>query len=744
MKTSLSLQSEPGIYTEWSSTDTHKRHYLTIPSDFEGYSGLLSLSVCIRKCISSEFEVEAEETEEVFGNEDNGNANGALQVLLADPGVLDCSICHEPLCTPVFQCQNGHLACCLCCSKVETICPICYPLGYKFTRCRGLEVAIESIGRILCINETLAAAYSNKKSEHEQMLPPHSFQEDDDELIPIQDVEPDLLMSEEEEDEDKLELMGKNQQQHTTNNENEALQVVLDDPNILDCMICSNLLFPPVFQCETGHLACSRCCSEFKGVCLCCMPNNNRCRGFEKFIESISSISCKNARSGCKKTVSYNNKSKHEQSCPHATCWCPYPSCSFAGSFQSLYFHFDIKHTASTARFIYGTTFSICIEIDQTTIFLQEQNENVIFILNHEVQEHERALNIDCVGVGCFKSGFVYQLTAKSMETCLSLRSVPEIYTEWSKDTPRKCNLTVPSGFADYDGLLSLSVCIKKKVIPSEFEEEMKEVSIEFDHNLDGRPKARLPVPSGFADYNGLLSLFVYIKKKVIPSEFEEEMKEARLPAALCNSLTRSHWFIKGLENIFKSVIVPCKNNGCNMAMLLRYQNEHEQVCPHATCFCPYPSCPFTGSHENLYLHFGLKHEADITVSPSPHPLRPTLFLLCWAINQEYLFLQEEQASVIFILNHQVQLHERTLKCECVPQIFAKWSKHNMPLHEDYYLAVPSEFAGYNGLLSLSSGLREDPPTKTKPYLWLAIVENQQTKPKKEEFDMISILYPSL
>ncbi|GKF11235.1 hypothetical protein Tco_0049161 [Tanacetum coccineum] len=98
-----SLQSEPGIYTEWSSTDTHKMHYLTIPSDFEGYSGLLSLSVCIRKCISSEFEVEAEETEEVFGNEDNDIANGALQVVLADPGVLDCSICHEPLCTHVFQ-----------------------------------------------------------------------------------------------------------------------------------------------------------------------------------------------------------------------------------------------------------------------------------------------------------------------------------------------------------------------------------------------------------------------------------------------------------------------------------------------------------------------------------------------------------------------------------------------------------------------------------------------------------------
>lgn len=245
-----------------------------------------------------------------------------------------------------------------------------------------------------------------------------------------------------------------------------------------------------------GHVACSSCWCELKGICLCCMPigiNNNRCRGFEKFIESISSISCKNAESGCKKTVPYNKKRNHEQSCPHATCFCPHPSCSFfAGTFKSLYIHFGIKHTASTTRFTYDTTFSICMEIDRKHIFLQEQNENVIFILNHEVQEHGRAFNIDCVGVGCFKSGFVYQLTAKSMKTCLLLRSVPEIYTTWSKDTPRKCNLTVPSGFADYKGLLSLSVCIKRKVISSEFEEEMEKVRTKFIPNLDGRLKVML------------------------------------------------------------------------------------------------------------------------------------------------------------------------------------------------------------------------------------------------------------
>ncbi|KAL6531852.1 E3 ubiquitin-protein ligase siah2 [Orobanche minor] len=786
MKTSLSLQSEPGLYTEWSM-DTQKMHYLTIPSDFEGYGGLLSLSICIKECISSEFEVDAEEIEEVFGNEDNGNANGALQVVMTDPDVLDCSIFHEPLCTPIFQaheepaektrfsggnivsragrrflgrsvsskfagrsggsgsggfgvsgsfsCQNGHLACCLCCSKVEKICPICYPLGYIYNRCRGLEVAIESIGRILCIHETLAA-YSNKKSEHEQMCHPHSSQKDDDELIPIEDVESDLLISEEEEDEDELELMGKNQQQHmtcslpTTNNESGTLPVVLY-PNVLDCMICSNLLSPPVFQCEMGHVACSSCCCELKGICLCCMPigiNNNCCRGLEKFIESISSISCKNAVSGCTKTVPYNNKRKHELSCPHATCFCPHPSCSFAGSFKSLYIHFGIKHTASTTRFTYDTTFSICIEIDRKHIFLQEQNENVIFILNHEVQEHGRAFNIDCVGVGCYKSGFVYQMTAKSMETCLLLRSVPEIYTTWSKDTPRKYNLTVPSGFADYDGLLSLSVCIKKKVISSEFEKEMEKVRIEFIPNLDGSLKVMLTNLDMFycsTCFKLLCSPVIQCEKGHLScSSCCSKMKKI---CPLCYTSTgcySSYNHCKGLENIIGTAIIPCKNakRGCKMRMRLPYHSYHEQLCPHATCFCPYPSCPFTGSHENLYLHFGIKHEADIT-----RFTYGTTFSLCVDINQEHLFLQEKHSSVIFILNHQVREHERVIyidcvgtrilrykfeyqltaksmetyrALECVPQIYAKWPKHNMPLK--HYLTVPSKFAGHSGLLSLS------------------------------------------
>ncbi|PWA84883.1 Aminotransferase-like mobile domain-containing protein [Artemisia annua] len=72
-----------------------------------------------------------------------------------------------------------------------------------------------------------------------------------------------------------------------------VLKVVLNDPATLDCFICLEPLWTPVFPCENAHLACSSCCSKLKSKCSCCGYNYNRCRGLEKIIESIGKISCK-------------------------------------------------------------------------------------------------------------------------------------------------------------------------------------------------------------------------------------------------------------------------------------------------------------------------------------------------------------------------------------------------------------------------------------------------------------------
>ncbi|VVB09128.1 unnamed protein product [Arabis nemorensis] len=82
--------------------------------------------------------------------ESSSSKDSSLSVTLLDPDVLDCPICCEPLKTPIFQCDNGHLACSVCCTKVRNRCPSCtLPIGY--IRCRAMEKVIES-SRVSCPN----------------------------------------------------------------------------------------------------------------------------------------------------------------------------------------------------------------------------------------------------------------------------------------------------------------------------------------------------------------------------------------------------------------------------------------------------------------------------------------------------------------------------------------------------------------------------------------------------------------
>ncbi|KAK9109499.1 hypothetical protein Sjap_017559 [Stephania japonica] len=75
-------------------------------------------------------------------NDDNGN--GGIPVLLSDPALLDCNICLNPLSPPIFQCQDGHIACNMCCHKNSYKCSRCaHPIGT--IRCLIIEKLVETI-----------------------------------------------------------------------------------------------------------------------------------------------------------------------------------------------------------------------------------------------------------------------------------------------------------------------------------------------------------------------------------------------------------------------------------------------------------------------------------------------------------------------------------------------------------------------------------------------------------------------
>ncbi|XP_074308333.1 E3 ubiquitin-protein ligase SINA-like 10 [Silene latifolia] len=99
----------------------------------------------------------------------NNSSGGPVSVILSDPDVLDCSICFEPLTVPVFQCDNGHIACSTCCNNLGNKCPSCCgKIGNN--RCRAIEKVIESVKVSCCYikngcKETVSYC---KKHEHEE------------------------------------------------------------------------------------------------------------------------------------------------------------------------------------------------------------------------------------------------------------------------------------------------------------------------------------------------------------------------------------------------------------------------------------------------------------------------------------------------------------------------------------------------------------------------------------------------
>ncbi|CAL9224545.1 unnamed protein product [Arabidopsis halleri] len=91
------------------------------------------------------------------------------RLAMLDLDFLDCPICVEPFTIPIFQCDNGHLACSSCCPKLSYKCPSCaLPIGHN--RCRAMESVLESI-LIPCSNAKLGCTKNvsyGKESTHEK------------------------------------------------------------------------------------------------------------------------------------------------------------------------------------------------------------------------------------------------------------------------------------------------------------------------------------------------------------------------------------------------------------------------------------------------------------------------------------------------------------------------------------------------------------------------------------------------
>ncbi|EOA35514.1 hypothetical protein CARUB_v10020721mg [Capsella rubella] len=79
------------------------------------------------------------------GEAENGGGGGDVtrSVTLFELDLLDCPVCCHALTAPIFQCDNGHIACSSCCTKMRNQCPVCtLPVGN--VRSRIMEKIVEA------------------------------------------------------------------------------------------------------------------------------------------------------------------------------------------------------------------------------------------------------------------------------------------------------------------------------------------------------------------------------------------------------------------------------------------------------------------------------------------------------------------------------------------------------------------------------------------------------------------------
>ncbi|KAJ4869696.1 E3 ubiquitin-protein ligase SINA-like 2 [Raphanus sativus] len=103
-----------------------------------------------RQRLSSPVEEEAEGGENVgevtatvAAGDDEVTTTEVRSGMLMDLDLLDCPVCCHPLTNPIFQCDNGHIACSDCCTNLRNKCPSCtLPIGIH--RCRIMERVVEA------------------------------------------------------------------------------------------------------------------------------------------------------------------------------------------------------------------------------------------------------------------------------------------------------------------------------------------------------------------------------------------------------------------------------------------------------------------------------------------------------------------------------------------------------------------------------------------------------------------------
>uniref|UniRef100_A0A5B6ZSQ7 RING-type E3 ubiquitin transferase n=1 Tax=Davidia involucrata TaxID=16924 RepID=A0A5B6ZSQ7_DAVIN len=117
--------------------------------------------------------------------------------------------------------------------------------------------------------------------------------------------------------------------------------------DLLECPVCLNLMYPPIYQCPNGHTICLNCKAKVHNSCPICRLElgNIRCLALEKVAESLE-LPCIYQILGCQDIFPFHSRLRHEQNCRFRPYNCPYAGaeCSVTGDIRFLVAHLNDDH----------------------------------------------------------------------------------------------------------------------------------------------------------------------------------------------------------------------------------------------------------------------------------------------------------------------------------------------------------------------------------------------------------------
>ncbi|CAH8277338.1 unnamed protein product [Arabidopsis lyrata] len=239
--------------------------------------------------------------------------------------------------------------------------------------------------------------------------------------------------------------------------------------DVLDCPICFEALTIPIFQCDNGHLACSSCCHKLSNKCpTCASPvGHNRCRAMESVLESVF-VTCRNAKFGCAKNVSYGKVSIHEKECTFSQCSCPALDCNYTGSYNNIYSHFVDNHRnkSTSISFVCGGSVDVQMNISTGNILvLQESKKGLLFALQCFYKPHGLYVTVRCIAPSTPEVGKLAYCLYYSMDGHTLTYKSPEVkkVLEVSSETPQDNFMFVPHSLLRGE-FLEMKIAIGLKV----------------------------------------------------------------------------------------------------------------------------------------------------------------------------------------------------------------------------------------------------------------------------------------